>query len=215
MTSPTKRSARQIEIILNTALQVISEDTGVSILELEGPRRKPSYAAARQIYCFLCHDVFGVSHETTASHINRHHTTSIHNTDLVEAKCHTDKAFRDHINALTQRTYNRLAQSACNLPRSERLLACFGVADARELPVRPVERPPGPAKRAIVAQPSWPDHVGGVAAEKAAKHYALCLVKAHTAKIGRARIEAQGAAHQALIALKTAVLDQSGQGDAV
>ncbi len=89
---PTKRLAR-----------IVCDHYGVEWQTLTGPVRERGLVRPRQVFCYICHEVLGISWPKIARILNRDHTTALHGCRKIAQLLIVDPDLVQDVEAITAR----------------------------------------------------------------------------------------------------------------
>lgn len=95
--------SKRENIKVSAVLKQISQEYGVTVKDIKGPRRTAALAFARQVAMYILREEFEYKLERVASLLNRKdHTTVIHAVDKIKSKLMLEEGFKEQIQVLLQ-----------------------------------------------------------------------------------------------------------------
>lgn len=87
-------------------MKAVGDTCGVTVEDIMSRTRLREFVDARQLYCYIMREKFGLSLSKIGKTINRDHATAIHSVKTHKNKCDVMREYRD----LTHRAFEKISE---------------------------------------------------------------------------------------------------------
>jgi chromosomal replication initiator protein len=94
-TQATFKKSKHNNINPDTVLKIVSKKTGVSVNEILSRSRIREVSDARQMFCYIMREKYGMRYAKIGRIIGRDHATAIHSCKSHKDKCDVEREYRE------------------------------------------------------------------------------------------------------------------------